>query len=138
MARFWAAYINDKGLASWLGILKERTEEAKASKIIETMAVLELLEEAFKKCSKGKAFFGGDTIGFLDVTLGSNLAWLKGTEKVSKLKLLDEAKFPKLVEWTERFLSADCVKEVMPEVQKVKEYITKTLEPRWAAAASSK
>ncbi|KAJ3681873.1 hypothetical protein LUZ60_014446 [Juncus effusus] len=133
MARFWAAYINDKGIASWVGILKERTEEAKANKIIETMAVLELLEEAFNKCSKGKAFFGGDTIGFLDLTLGSNLAWLKATEKVMKVKLLDEAKFPKLVEWTERFLSADCVKEVMPEVQKVEEYITTT----WAAATSS-
>ncbi|KAJ3693081.1 hypothetical protein LUZ60_012176 [Juncus effusus] len=137
MARFWAVYIDDKVFLASAGILKATTEEAKAEKIIETMAGLELLEETFKKCSKGKPFFGGDTIGFLDVTLGSCLVWLKATEKVSELTLLDGNKFPKLVKWTEQFLSADCVKEVMPKVEKVEEYINKTLKPKWAAAATS-
>ncbi|KAJ3693077.1 hypothetical protein LUZ60_012173 [Juncus effusus] len=138
MARFWAVYIDDKVVSALGGILQATTEEAKANKIVETMSVLELLEETFKKCSKGKSFFGGDIIGFLDVILGSYVVWLKATEKISELTLLDENKFPKLVEWTEQFLSADYVKEVMPEVEKVEEFITKTVKPRWAAAASSK
>ncbi|KAJ3682081.1 hypothetical protein LUZ60_014654 [Juncus effusus] len=95
-----------------------------------------LLEEAFKKCSKGKPFFGGDTISFLDVTLGCYLAWFKTVEKLCEHKFLDETKFPELVEWAERFLSADCAKEVTPEVQKIEEYIT-VIKGRWAAAASS-
>ncbi|KAJ3682082.1 hypothetical protein LUZ60_014655 [Juncus effusus] len=136
MARFWAAYIDDKVIQALLGILKATTEEEKTYKISETMSVMELLEEAFEKCSKGKTFFGGDTIGFLDVTLGSYLTWLKAAEKLSELILLDETKFPKLVEWTEQFLSTDCVKEIMPEVEKAEEFITKTLKPRWAAASS--
>ncbi|KAJ3682083.1 hypothetical protein LUZ60_014656 [Juncus effusus] len=134
MARFWAVYIDDKMRSTLLGILGATTEEAKAVKITEAMSMLELLEEAFKKCSKGKPFFGGDTIGFLDVTLGSSLTWFKTIENLSEQKLLDETKFPELVEWAERFLSADCAKEVMPEVQKIEEYIT-VLKARSAAAA---
>jgi hypothetical protein len=56
----------------------------------------------------GKAFnFGGDTIGFVDVTLGSQLAWLKAVEKISGIKLLDESKVPLLAEWAKRFLAVD-------------------------------
>ncbi|KAJ3683294.1 hypothetical protein LUZ60_013521 [Juncus effusus] len=136
MTRFWAAYIDDKVFLAMGGILKATTEEEKTDKITEAMSVLELLEETFKKCSKGKYFFGGDTIGFLDVTLGSYLVLLKAAEKVFEFKILDETKFPKLMEWTERFLSTDCVKEVMPKVERVEEFYTKIVKPRWAAASS--
>ncbi|KAJ3682079.1 hypothetical protein LUZ60_014652 [Juncus effusus] len=123
-------------LSDCLGILKATTVEAKEAKITETMSMLEVLEEAFKKFSKGKPFFGGDTIGFLDVTLGCYLAWFKTVEKLCEHKFLDETKFPELVEWAERFLSADCAKEVTPEVQKIEEYIT-VIKGRWAAAAAA-
>ncbi|KAJ3683109.1 hypothetical protein LUZ60_013336 [Juncus effusus] len=136
MTRFWAACIDDKVFSALGGILKATTEEEKIGKIIEVMSVLELLEETFKKCSKGKYFFDGDTIDFLDVTLGSYLVWLKAAEKVSELKVLDETKFSKLAEWTEQFFSIDCVKEAMREVERVEEFITKTLKPRWAVASS--
>ncbi|XP_078178574.1 putative glutathione S-transferase GSTU6 [Carex rostrata] len=79
IARFWAMYIDDKLLSSFVGILKAMTEETTATKILDTIVALEQLEGAFKNCSGGKKFFGGDTIGFLDVTLGCQLTWIKAT-----------------------------------------------------------
>ncbi|KAJ1693408.1 hypothetical protein LUZ63_010106 [Rhynchospora breviuscula] len=119
IARFWAAYVDDKLLPLLIDTLKAETEEAKAEIIAGVHAVLEMLEGAFKKCSAGKSFFGGDSIGYLDVTLGSYLAWIRAEERISGAKLLDETKIPSLTEWGNRFLAADCVKKVLPSVERV-------------------
>ncbi|KAJ4777305.1 Glutathione S-transferase family protein [Rhynchospora pubera] len=131
IARFWAGYIDDKLLSSFVGILKSTTEEAKAEKIADTHAALELLEGAFKKCSAGKDFFGGDIIGYLDVTLGSCLAWIKATERISGAKLLDETKVPLLMEWVKRFLATDCAKNTLPDVVRVEQYGRELQVTRW-------
>ena len=81
-----------------------------------------LLEEAFGKYSKGKDFFSGDRTGFIDIAFGSLLSWLKVTEKVGEVKLLDEAKTPGLVKWAESFCAEAAVKSVMPETEKLIEF----------------
>ncbi|KAJ3690395.1 hypothetical protein LUZ61_019559 [Rhynchospora tenuis] len=122
IARFWTAYIDDKLLASLKGILMAATEEAMTEKIADTYAALETLEGAFKKCSAGKGFFGGDSIGYLDIILGSLTVWIRVLENISGAKLLDETKVPLLVEWEKRFLTADYVKKVLPTVERLEEY----------------
>ncbi|XP_023928718.1 glutathione S-transferase U17 [Quercus suber] len=119
--RFWAAYVDEKWLAAMIGLRSAQGEERKAflDQVTEGLA---LLEEAFGKCSKGKAFFGGDRIGLLDIAFGSLLGWLKLTEKVNGVKLLDEAKTPGLVKWAERFCADAAVKSVMPETEKLLEF----------------
>lgn len=84
---------------------------------------LVVLEEAFIKCSEGKAYFGGDTIGYIDIALGSCLEFIKATEKISGLDLIDEARTPKLVGWAARFLSHDAVRNVLPEIGKFVEVL---------------
>ncbi|KAF3340817.1 putative glutathione S-transferase GSTU6 [Carex littledalei] len=121
VARFWAVYIDDKLIPSWFGILKAATEETKVAKIGDTLAALELLEGAFKKCSTGKCFFGGDSIGFVDVILGCQLTWMKAVENIVGVKLVDETTVPLLVEWEKRFLAADFVKRVLPSVERIEE-----------------
>ncbi|KAL3501310.1 hypothetical protein ACH5RR_035759 [Cinchona calisaya] len=37
-----------------------------------------------------EAFFGGDSIGYLDIALGSQLVWLRVIEILRKVKLLNE------------------------------------------------
>ncbi|XP_075657528.1 glutathione S-transferase U17-like [Castanea sativa] len=119
--RFWAAYVDEKWFAAMRGLRIAQGEERKAflDQVTEGLA---LLEEAFGKCSKGKAFFGGDRIGLLDIAFGSLLGWLRVTEKVGKVKLLDEAKTPGLVKWAESFCADAAVKSIMPETEKLIEF----------------
>jgi len=133
VARFWAAYVDDKLLPSFIGIMTTPSEETKAEKISDTLAALEQLEGAFKKCFAGKSFFGGDTIGFLDVTLGSDLVWIKAVEKIYGFKLLEATKMPLLVEWEKRFLASDFVKSSLPSVERVEEYARN----RWNIASAN-
>ncbi|CAL9148819.1 unnamed protein product [Musa hybrid cultivar] len=120
--RFWAVYIDDKvrmpPSISDLCFL----EEAEAESAEQAWAGLKLLEEAFEKLSKGKAFFGGDTIGYVDIALGSYLGWAKVIEQMTGLKLFDEEKTPLLAVWAERFCTHEAVKEVMPETEKLMEF----------------
>ncbi|XP_039119728.1 glutathione S-transferase U18-like [Dioscorea cayenensis subsp. rotundata] len=133
LARFWAFYLDDKWFPSLIGILKAKTKEAKEESKKQVEQGLELLEEAFKKISKGKRWFNGDKIGYLDMAFGSHLGWLKATEKSENLKLFDEKKTPNLVEWAQCFLSDDNVKKVMPEIDKFVEYGHK-LKIKWGVA----
>ncbi|XP_050237123.1 glutathione S-transferase U17-like [Mercurialis annua] len=120
-ARFWGAYIDDKwwpslrGLASGDAEAKEKAKE----QIVEGLV---LLEEVYQKTSKGKAFFGEDEIGYLDIAFGCYLGWLRATEEMSEVKLLDEAKTPGLVKWADAFASHPAVKDVLPETDKLVEF----------------
>ncbi|RWV81632.1 hypothetical protein GW17_00056926 [Ensete ventricosum] len=107
---------------SMVGIAKAETEEAKAEFAEQTWDGLKLLEEAFEKLSKGKAFFGGDTIGYVDIALGAHMGYAKVIEQMFGLKLLDEEKTPLLAVWAERFCAHEAVKEVMPETEKLMEF----------------
>ncbi|XP_008775859.1 glutathione S-transferase U17-like [Phoenix dactylifera] len=131
--RFWAVYIDDKWFPSLSGILRAQTEESKAEPVEQVFAGLKLLEEAFEKCSKGKGFFGGDSIRYLDIALGCFLGWLKAIEKMTGIKFLDEGKTPLLVGWMERFCANDAVKGVMPETDKLVEF-AKVLQAKFKAA----
>ncbi|XP_058192007.1 glutathione S-transferase U17-like [Rhododendron vialii] len=64
MARFWAAYIDDKIVKV---LQYAEREDAKAAALVQVMKGIMLSEDAFAKCGKGKDFFGGDTIGYLDI-----------------------------------------------------------------------
>ena len=97
-------------------------EDARKAAIAEVEKGLALLEEAFGKYSKGKPFFGGDQIGYLDIAFGSFLAWLRVTEKFNGINLLSEAKTPALVNWADRFCSDAAVKDVMPDTEKLAEF----------------
>lgn len=123
VARFWAAYIDNK----WFPMLGEfRTaqgEEAKAAVKERIIEGLVFLEEAFVKCSKGRDYFGGDNIGYLDIALGSLLGWLRARERTQDVKFLDKTKAPELAGWADRFTMNHAVKDVLPKTEKLIELI---------------
>ncbi|KAI0529367.1 hypothetical protein KFK09_001915 [Dendrobium nobile] len=121
-ARFWAAYVDDK-LAPHCRVLVWSNDEKSIAEAKERLlaAVLQL-EEAFIVCSKGKSFFGGDTINFVDIALGSFLSWMKAFEIITGINFLDKTKIPRLVEWAKCFRSVDAAKEVLPEAEKLLEF----------------
>lgn len=51
---------------------------------------LAFLEDGFVSCSKGKGFFGGDSVGYVDIVLGCFLGWMRATEIVMDVKYLDD------------------------------------------------
>ncbi|CAN4124356.1 unnamed protein product [Withania somnifera] len=136
IARFWASYIDDK----WLPLLRDlavaQEDDAIKAALDPVVEGLLLLEDAFKNCSKGNRFFGGDTIGYVDIALGCFLGWMRLTEKMNNVKLIDEAKTPDLYKWTIDFCADSTVKDVMPETDKLAE-AAKVLLPKIRADASS-
>ncbi|PIA62420.1 hypothetical protein AQUCO_00200437v1 [Aquilegia coerulea] len=121
-ARFWATYIDDKWFSALFGTAKAKTDEEKATAIEGLTSGLALLEEAFEKISKGKGFFGGETIGYLDITLGSFLGWIRVAETLTGSNYIDETKTPNLHGWANKFCSDAAVKDLMPETEKLLEF----------------
>lgn len=100
-----------------------RTEGEETKKaIVQVKEGLVVLEDAFTKCSKGKIFFGGERIGYIDIALGCFLGWMRVAEKTNNVQLLDEANTPGLFKWAHSFCSHAAVKEVMPETDKLFEF----------------
>ncbi|KAM7464564.1 hypothetical protein LguiA_032685 [Lonicera macranthoides] len=124
-ARFWAAYIDIKWFPLFGELRQVKGEEAKAAVVEKIVEGLVLLEEAFVKCSKGEVYFGGESIGYVDIILGSYLGWVKAGEIMASVKLLDETKTPGLVGWAERVLLNDAAKDVVPEPQVLIEVLNK-------------
>lgn len=118
------------------GVGKAQTEEAKAAALEQLKETTSLLEDAFEKCSKGKPFFSGDNIGYLDIALGCYLGWLRVVEKMNTVPLLNQEKTPNLLAWAERFCADHAVKDYMPETDKLIE-CAKAMLARSKAAASS-
>nr|CAD1835427.1 unnamed protein product [Ananas comosus var. bracteatus] len=118
-----------------LKIIKVKTEKEKAEALEQSFVGLSLLEETYKKSFEGKAFFGGDNVGYLDIIFGSFLGWVKAIEKISDIKLIDKAKFPLLAKWAERFASVATVKEHVPKTDELVELFSKVLKDIWNASA---
>ncbi|KAG8092355.1 hypothetical protein GUJ93_ZPchr0012g20705 [Zizania palustris] len=134
VARFWVAFIDDTLPKSSWG----KTEEEKAEEKKKTAEVLEKLEGALKDCSKGKTFFGGDNVGYVDVMLGGFVGWVRATDAMDGVRTFDPAATPLLAAWEERFVELDVAKAVMPDVEKLIAFANaQVLQARAAAAANS-
>ncbi|XP_012489460.1 glutathione S-transferase U17 [Gossypium raimondii] len=116
-ARFWAGYLKDQWFPSLKAIGTAEGEDTRKAAIRQVEKGLVLLEGAFGKCSKRKAFFGGDQIEYLDIAFGCFLCLLRVEEKVNGIKLLSETKTPNLLKWAHRFCSNAVVKDVMPTIE---------------------
>jgi len=105
-------------------VFKSQGEQLQRA-VEESVANFLLLEEALRtSSSSGKAYFGGDEIGFLDIALGGILVSIKFLEVVSNVVLIDPEKMPLLSAWRGRFYEADGVKEVLPDQTKVLDFIS--------------
>uniref|UniRef100_A0A0D3HFV6 Glutathione S-transferase n=1 Tax=Oryza barthii TaxID=65489 RepID=A0A0D3HFV6_9ORYZ len=137
VARFWASYIDDKLFSAWKMVFKGKTEEEKAEGRKQTFAVAETLEGALRECSKGKPFFGGDAVGYVDVALGGFVPWVHAMEELFGLKQFDAAKTPLLAAWLERVGELEAYKAVMPDAGMMIEFKKKQAQEAAAAAAAA-
>lgn len=121
-ARFWAAYIDNKLVAPWWKMFVGKTDKEKDEGTKQTLAAVEMLEGALRECSKGKPFFGGDNVGYVDVVLGGMVAWMQGTKALCGVELLHATKTPLLLAWMELFGELEPAKVVLPEVDRLVEF----------------
>ena len=76
------------------------------------------------KLIEGKKFFGGETIGFLDLVVGSLPNWLKSLEELGGIKLVDAVKFPSFHEWSKKFVEIPIIKGKIPMPEDLINYFT--------------
>lgn len=102
----------------WTAFLLKGQEQEKA---METpLQALKSLDEDLK----GKKFFGGKSIGLVDLVVGWIPHWVPVIEKVLGLKLLGADSFPSLYAWTERFLNVPFIREKLPPSDRLLAFYT--------------
>uniref|UniRef100_A0ACD5U4R4 Uncharacterized protein n=1 Tax=Avena sativa TaxID=4498 RepID=A0ACD5U4R4_AVESA len=137
VARFWAAFIDDKLMKATYQASWGKTDEEKSEGMKQTFEAMEALEGALRECSKGKSFFGGDKPGYVDVVLGGILAWVHAMEAMLgvKGKTFDPTRTPLLAAWADNFGALDAVEAVMPDVGRMVEFAMKMQSAAAAKAA---
>ncbi|MBA0761811.1 hypothetical protein Gotri_024402 [Gossypium trilobum] len=113
MARFYAKFIDDKLLPT-LAKLGQTAGKEKEETIKEIHEQLKVLEDKLK----GKQFFGGQRIGYLDI-VAMILVWLHLTGQ----KVLSTEKFPLIYEWIERVMKMEVVNECLIPEEKRQDWI---------------
>ncbi|XVE61972.1 hypothetical protein DITRI_Ditri06bG0081400 [Diplodiscus trichospermus] len=114
MARFWAKFLDDKCLpALWKAGWSPENEREKA--VEEACECLKTLEGALN----GKRFFGGATVGLVDIAANFIAHWLGIIQEATGHELLSAEKFPHLFKWTDEFVSCSIVKESLPPRDKL-------------------
>eukprot|EP00253_Pinus_taeda_P010157 PITA_10157 len=100
IARFWAAFVDDKRFPSMRAAFFAQGEQLQ-KEVEVTVTNFLLIEEALRTndCFAGKPHFGGDEIGLIDIALGSLSAFITGVEKATDSVLIDAEKMPLLSAW---------------------------------------
>lgn len=73
------------------------------------------LEEALK----GKKFFGGETIGFVDLVAGWLSCWVRVAEEVIGVNIVNENDLPLINAWFDNFMELELVKGSLPPKDKL-------------------
>ncbi|KAK7850757.1 glutathione s-transferase u8 [Quercus suber] len=99
--------------AIWKSCTCEKEEREKA--VEETSELLQFLENELKE----QKYFGGETIGLVDIAANIIGYWLEIFEEAFGVELLRKEKFPKLCNWASEFVSVSAIKENLPPSDKL-------------------
>ncbi|CAO2196241.1 unnamed protein product [Urochloa humidicola] len=117
-ARFWAHFMDHK-LRRPL-VLSFCTEgEMQEGFIKETKENLTLVEAQID----GKRFFGGDSIGYLDIAFSGLSHWMGVFEEVTGVTLMGD-EYPALHRWAKEYSSSEAVKQCLPDRDRLKGHFT--------------
>lgn len=112
-ARFWAKFVDDKILQTALKATAGKGEE-EAQLIEEAIQQLKLLENELKE----KEFFGGATIGYLDIAAIYIVYWFHVRQEAARVEFFTDEKFPVLYKWFKKLLAIELVKDCLPPREK--------------------
>ncbi|XP_010245129.1 PREDICTED: probable glutathione S-transferase parA [Nelumbo nucifera] len=111
-ARFWADFVDNKlyhcGRRVWFSKAEDKEEACK-----ELIECLKLLEGELGN----KPYFGGETLGFIDVALVPFNSWFCSYETCENFSI--EPHCPKIVAWAKRCMEKESVSKSFPDHQMV-------------------
>ncbi|KAF2602088.1 hypothetical protein F2Q70_00028080 [Brassica cretica] len=123
-ARFWAKFVDEQILpAGFMPLVKP--EKGIEVAIEETRELIMFLEKEVT----GKDFFGGKTIGFLDMVAGTMIPFcLARAWECMGIDMISEDKFPGLDRWIKKLNEVEIVRECIPPKEKHIERMNKIIE----------
>ncbi|KAM1044790.1 hypothetical protein ACFX2I_035757 [Malus domestica] len=115
-ARFWADFVDKKIYDIGRKLWTTKGEEYDAAKkdFLDCIGVLE-------GELGDKPFFGGETLGFVDVALIPFYSWFLVYEKFGNFSV--EAEHPKFIAWVKRCMEKESVSKSLPEQEKVYDFV---------------
>nr|TKR90693.1 hypothetical protein D5086_0000230980 [Populus alba] len=115
-SRFWADFVDKKlyDLGRKIWTTKGEDQEAAKKDFIDS---LKLLEGELGD----KPYFGGETLGYVDVTLVPFYCWFYAYETVGNFNLEDDC--PKLIAYCKRCLQKESVSKSLEDPQKVRDFV---------------
>ncbi|KAF8647007.1 hypothetical protein HU200_065522 [Digitaria exilis] len=116
MARFWAHFIDHKCAKPFMLSMWSEGETQKES-MKESKENLAFLEEQLIK--RKKRFFGGDSIGYLDIAACGMAYWLGVIQESAGVSLASGEEFPALRRWAEEYTSDEAIKPCLPDRDKL-------------------
>ncbi|EPS60027.1 hypothetical protein M569_14777 [Genlisea aurea] len=122
-ARFWASFVDEKWGPATRSILLTAEGEERKKRIEESREALGVLEEAF--INGGGKFFGGESLGLVDIAAGSIVPWARVIGEIAGVNLIDGIKNPHLHDWARRFTSDSAVEDLSPEHRALAAYADK-------------
>nr|CAD1828973.1 unnamed protein product [Ananas comosus var. bracteatus] len=109
MARFWAKFVDEKcSPAFWMSCCTEGEEQK--NYIAQSNENLNILEDQLR----GKKFFGGDSIGLVDISASIIAHWSGVLQEVAGISLINEEQHPILCRWIEDYVNYPAVREYLP------------------------
>ncbi|KAH7299976.1 hypothetical protein KP509_24G039000 [Ceratopteris richardii] len=131
MARFWADYANKKVKDALTGILKscKRSEEEKKAAEEHMLSVMGMLDSALGEMGGAGPFFGGASMGFVDVILIPLLPSLPAVEGLAGVQVPLVQRFPRLEAWFAA-CQAHHVASLLPSSASISEYVSRVHLPR--------
>ncbi|KAF9616487.1 hypothetical protein IFM89_029784 [Coptis chinensis] len=111
---FWAKFCDDKLLPSVFDSFIKQGEDKKEAVALAGENIKFIEEEL-----KGKKFFGGEEIGFLDLCLGWTITFFSVLDEINGLKLSDEERFPLLSAWMDNFSNSPIIKDTLPDRERL-------------------
>lgn len=101
---------------TFYGLFQSTTGEAQEKSSKEIIEVLNILEE---QCLGDKMFFGGSSLGLVDISFGWLAYWFEVMEEVVGTKLLEPTTFPRLHAWAQNFKEISLIKENLPDRERL-------------------
>ncbi|OIW17951.1 hypothetical protein TanjilG_17787 [Lupinus angustifolius] len=117
IARFLANLVEEHVMKpAFVAMCATGEEREKAMNVIRE-AMYRIEEEI-----KGKKFFGGENIGYLDIALGWISYFIPVWEEVGSLEIIDPFKYPATYAWMTNFITNPMIKDTLSQRDKMIDY----------------